>query len=96
MALSPTDRDLLDSLGVGNVRQKLDHAGPGQGAAVTGLGPGFGMTRGDVEAWLAEKDRAADTLQRDTLWWAKSATWVGIAGIAVAIVIAAVTLILGK
>jgi hypothetical protein len=37
-----------------------------------GIG-GFGMTRGDVEQWLAERNREATKLQLDTLWWAKAA-----------------------
>lgn len=90
MAISPEDRAYLESLGVDNVRQRLSYAGSGGYAVVPGLGrgPGLDLTRSDVEAWLAEKDRAARRLQSDTLWWAKAAAWIGIAGIVVAIAIA--------
>lgn len=88
MPLSPTDRVELDRLTVENVRLKLAYAGPGPGSVVPGLGPGFGMTRGDVEDWLAEQSRAATTLQSKILWWAKAAAWVGAVGILVGIAIA--------
>jgi hypothetical protein len=89
MALSDADRAELNRLGIENVKLKLSYAGPGSGSVVPGLGPGFGMTRGDVENWLAEQDREAAKRQVDTLWWAKAATWIGAVGILVAIAIAA-------
>jgi hypothetical protein len=89
MALSDADRAELNRLGIENVKLKLSYAGPGAGSVVRGLGPGYGMTRGDVEDWLAEQDREAARRQIDTLWWAKAAAWIGAAGILVAIVIAA-------
>jgi hypothetical protein len=96
MPLSPSDRAELDRLGVDNVRQRLDFSGPGTGAVVPGLGPGFGMTRGDVEEWLAEKGREAAKLQLDILWWAKAAAWIGLIGILVTIAIAVLPLLLTK
>jgi hypothetical protein len=69
---------------VENVKLKLGVAGTGTGAAVPGLGQKLAMTRGDVEDWLAEQDREAAKRQIDTLWWAKAATWIGVAGILVA------------
>jgi hypothetical protein len=88
MPLSRNDRTELDRLGIENVRLKLAHAGPAAGSVVPGLGPGFGMTRSDVEDWLAERTQEAAKLQADTLWWAKLAAIVGIVGIVVAIMIA--------
>jgi hypothetical protein len=88
MTLSATDRAELERLGLDNVKMKLGYAGPGPGAAVIGLGPGFGMTRGDVEEWVAEQTRAATKLQIDTLRWAKAAAWIGVAGIAVSAALA--------
>jgi hypothetical protein len=32
------------------------------------FGPGFGMTRGDVERWLAEKSQEGTKLQLNILW----------------------------
>jgi hypothetical protein len=46
MPLSPNDLAMLERLGTDNVRQRLDHAGPGAGAVIPGLGPHPGMTRG--------------------------------------------------
>jgi hypothetical protein len=89
MALSDADRAELDRLRIENVKLKLSHANPGADSPVPGLGPGFGMARGDVEGWLAEQDREATKRQIDTLWWAKAAAWISAAGILVAIVIAA-------
>jgi hypothetical protein len=91
MPLCPDDRAELERRGIGNVRQRLDHAGPGSGSVVPGLGPNFGMTRSDVEDWLSEKDRAAANLQTNILWWAKAAAWISGASILVAVVIAALS-----
>jgi hypothetical protein len=92
MALSETDRAELNRLGIDNVRLKLAYAGPGPGSLVPGLGPGYGMTRSDVEDWLAERSRADAKQQSDILRWAKAATWLAGIGIVVAIIIA----LLGK
>ena len=89
MPLSPNDRATLERLGTDNVRQRLDHAGPGPGAVVPGLGEQFGMTRSNVEEWLAEEGRKAAKLQLDILWWAKAAAIIGAVGIGVTIAIAA-------
>jgi hypothetical protein len=72
MPLSESDRAELERLGVDNVRQRLV-PGSGGGSVVPGLGPGFGMTRGDVEEWLAEKSQEAAKLQLKILWWARAA-----------------------
>lgn len=47
----------LEATGATNVRDKLRHAGPGRGAAVRGFSCGE-LTRGDIEDWLAAKERA--------------------------------------
>jgi hypothetical protein len=52
------------------------------------------MTRGDVEEWLVEKSQEATKLQRDILWWAKAATWVGVTIILVMIALTALSYIL--
>jgi hypothetical protein len=48
--------------------------------------------RGDVEDWLAERNRQSDKLQAETLWWAKAAAWIagafGVIGTVVAIGVA--------
>jgi hypothetical protein len=92
MALSETDRTELNRLDVENVKLKLGHAGPGPGSVVPGLGPGFGMTRSDVEDWLAERSKEAAQQQSDILWWAKAAAYISAAGIVIAVIIA----LLGK
>jgi hypothetical protein len=88
MPLSQSDRAELDRLGVDNVRQRLV-PGSGGSAVVPGLGPGVGMTRSDVEEWLAEKSQEATKLQLNILWWARAAFWVGVASILVTLAIAA-------
>jgi hypothetical protein len=49
------------------------------------------MLRGDVEAWLAEQDKAArkraEKMQEDTLWWAKTAAWLSGVGIIVGAIV---------
>jgi hypothetical protein len=96
MPIGGENRAELDRLGVENVRLQLMHAGPSRGSVVPGLGKRpdqqFGMTRGDVEDWLAEQTRVAARQQADILWWAKAAAIIGLAGIAVAIIVA----VLGK
>jgi hypothetical protein len=92
MPISEENRAELDRLGTENVRLQLAHAGPSRGSVVPGLGKRpdqqFGMTRGDVEDWLAEQTREAARQQADILWWAKAAAFIGLLGIIVAIVIA--------
>jgi hypothetical protein len=89
MALSPNDRAELDRLGADNVRHRLSYAGPSKSAVISVLGPGFGMTRGDVEEWLTEKSQEITKLQLNILWWAKAATWVGLTSILVMVAITA-------
>jgi hypothetical protein len=93
MPLSSSNRAELDRLGVDNVRQWLV-PGSGGGSVVLGLGPGFGMTRSDVEEWLAEKSQEATKLQLNILWWAKAAFWVGVTSILVTLAITALSYIL--
>ena len=80
----------LERLGMDNVRERLRYAGASPGSIVPGLGDG-NMLRGDVENWLAERDKAlrerAEKLQQDTLWWAKAAAWVAGAGIIVGAIV---------
>src|ERR1700677_1841324 len=92
--LSPSDGSELEGLQTANVRQRLDHAGPGASSVVPGLRPQFGMTRSDVEEWLAEKSREAANLQLNILWWAKAGALIAGGGILVAIAIAIIPHIL--
>ena len=92
MPLSESDRAELERLGVDNVRQRLV-PGSGGGSVVPDLGPGFGMTRGDVEEWLAEKSQEAAKLQLKILWWARAAFWVGVTSILVTLAITALSYI---
>jgi hypothetical protein len=93
MPLSQSDRAELDRLGADNVRHRLSYSGPGRDAVIGSFGPGFSMTRGDVEEWLVEKSQEATKLQRDILWWAKAATWVGVTIILVMIALTALSYI---
>ena len=93
MPLSQSDRAELDRLGADNVRHRLSYAGPSKDAVITSLGPGFCMTRGDVEEWLAEKSQEDSKLQHDILWWAKAATWIGVRSILVMIALTALSYI---
>jgi hypothetical protein len=90
MTLSTSQRTQLEQLGVEVVSGHLLQAGPDRGTAITWLGD---MNRGDVEDWLAEQGRKAGKLQAQTLYWVKASVWIGIAGILVAIGIAAIPLI---
>jgi hypothetical protein len=96
MALSPSERAELDRLGVANVQLRLAYSGPGAGAMVPALGRGYGMDRGDVEDWLAERTRETEKMQSDTLWWAKAAAWIGAIGSAVGVVVAIIIAALGR
>jgi hypothetical protein len=56
MALTDEQRAELDALDIETIHGKLRLAGPGQGAAVAGFKTGpLGLTRSDVEAYLAER-----------------------------------------
>jgi hypothetical protein len=88
MALTAEQRAELERLTVSYVRQQLPYAGASPGSVVPGLGNGM-MLRADVAGWVAEKDQEQAQLQVSTLFWAKVAAWVGVAGIVVAIIIAA-------
>jgi hypothetical protein len=66
-----------------NVFERLRGADPGPRSIVPGLGDGK-MLRGDVEGWLAERDKAhRDEKLQDTLWWARITAWIAGAGIIV-------------
>ena len=56
MALTASEQAALEAAGAANIRDKLRYAGPGSGAVVPGLASG-NLSRGDVEDWLAGKER---------------------------------------
>jgi len=91
MAVTPEQRAALQKLGRRDLRQQLDHAGPGLGAIVPGLGDGM-ISRCDVQSYLRELEEkeAAQLLQiqERTLWWAKAAAWLSVASIVASIAIA--------
>jgi len=79
MPLSDADFEELELLTPDYVRSKLTFAGAGLGATVPGLGNGM-MLRGDVEDWLAERDRESDKREAD---FNKAAAWM--AGLALVV-----------
>jgi len=85
MALTPEQRAELEKHGPETVRIKLLQGGADRGASI----PGFdtrvfrGLTRSDVEDWLAEKQAEAAKNQRLTLHWAIIAGLAAIAGVVV-------------
>jgi hypothetical protein len=89
MALTRDERTALEGAGTATVRDKLRYAGPGRGAAVRGFSSGD-LTRGDVEDWLADKERAENNVlrRRANLGIAISlaSMAVGLAGLVVALV----------
>ena len=93
MPLSESDRAELERLGVDNVRQRLV-PGSGGGSVVPGLGPGFGMTRGDVEEWLAEKS-LRKLLSYSAIFFGgqRPRTWIGVTNILVMIALTALSFI---
>jgi hypothetical protein len=55
--LTDEQRAELETLGPETVRVKLNLGGTGRGASVHGFETApFGLTRSDIEAWLAGKD----------------------------------------
>ena len=74
MPLSDADSEELERLAPDKIRSKLASAGVGRGATVPGLGDGM-MLRGDVEDWLAERDRESAKREADTLFFNKAAAW---------------------
>jgi hypothetical protein len=86
VTLSVHDRTELDRLGVENVRLKLAYAGPSRQSVIPGLLPGYVMTRGDVEDWLAERTREA---RQAGVFWAKAAACIGVVIILVIIIMEA-------
>ena len=87
MPLSDADFEELELLRPDYVRSKLTLAGAGLGATVPGLGNGM-MLRGDVEDWLAERDRESDKREADTLFFNKAAAWMAGLALVVATVFA--------
>lgn len=88
MALTTGERAVLEAAGAANVRDRLRYAGPGRGAVVPGLASGE-FSRGDVEDWLAGKEREEkrDVRRRANLGIAISLTSMalGLAGLIVAL-----------
>jgi hypothetical protein len=72
MPLSDADSEELERLAPDKIRSKLASAGAGRNAVVQGLGNGM-MLRGDVEDWLAERDRESAKREADTLSFNKAA-----------------------
>lgn len=93
--LTDEQRAELEALGPETVRTKLIQGGPGYGATLAGFKTG-NLTRGDVDAWLAEKRIEEAAIQKSTLRWAKIAGWAGIAGAIIGIVAIGVTIWLVK
>ena len=87
MPLSDADFEELELLTPDYVRSKPTFAGAGLGATVPGLGNGM-MLRGDVEDWLAERDRESDKREADTLFFNKAAAWMAGLALVVATVFA--------
>jgi hypothetical protein len=87
--LTDEQRAELEALGPETVRIKLLQAGAGRGAALSGFkfGGAFGITRRDVEDWLAEKHAEEAVERKSTLQWAKIAGWAAIVSIAVTVVL---------
>jgi len=87
MVLTTNERTVLESAGAATVRDKLRYAGPGRGASV----PGFShdLTRGDVEDWLAdrERDEKSEVRRRANLGVAIAlvSLAIGLVGLAVAL-----------
>jgi hypothetical protein len=79
MPLSDADSEELQRLAPDKIRSKLASAGAGRGTTVPGLGDGM-MLRGDVEDWLAERDRESAKREADTLFFNKCRCLDGRAG----------------
>ena len=87
MPLSDADSEELERLAPDKIRSKLASAGAGRGATVPGLGDGM-MLRGDVEDWLAERDRESAEREADTLFFNKAAAWMAGLALLLATIIA--------
>jgi hypothetical protein len=87
MPLSDADSEELQRLAPDKIRSKLASAGAGRGTTVPGLGDGM-MLRGDVEDWLAERDRESAKREADTLFFNKAAAWMAGLALLLATIIA--------
>ena len=87
MPLSDADSEELERLAPDKIRSKLASVGAGRGATVPGLGDGM-MLRGDVEDWLAERDRESAKREADTLFFNKAAAWMAGLALLLATIIA--------
>jgi hypothetical protein len=87
MPLSDADSEELERLAPDKIRSKLASAGAGRDAIVPGLGNGM-MLRGDVEDWLAERDRESAKREADTLSFNKAAAWMAGLALLLATIIA--------
>jgi hypothetical protein len=86
MALTLEQRAELETLGSGTVRTKLIQPGHGAGAALQGFKTApLGLTRSDVEDWLAEQHTKEEQRERSILFWARLAGIVAIIGVAATI-----------
>jgi hypothetical protein len=80
VTLSPAQRATLDGLRSEDLRQQLNYAGASMGAVVPGLGDGM-ISRGDVLAYLAERDKREAKSQRRRDTWQKIWVSLVIAGV---------------
>ena len=67
MTLSPEQRAACERAGVEEVRAKMTYAGPGDGAAVPGLGDGL-ITRKAAACWIREQERREIIALKPGLW----------------------------
>ena len=67
MTLSPEQRAACEEGGVEEVRSKMTKAGPGDGAAVPGLGDGL-ITRKAAARWIREQERREIIDLKPGLW----------------------------
>jgi hypothetical protein len=63
MTLTSDQRAVLDRYTIEDLGQQLRYAGPGPGAVVPGLGDNM-MSRGDVQAYIFEREHKAARTQR--------------------------------
>jgi hypothetical protein len=94
---SPLPRVALDSPSTEDIRRCLSYVGAGAGTVVPGIADGM-IVRGDVLAYLVERDEQTAQVQRRRDFRQKLAKWVGVAGIIVGIagVIAGIILALWR
>ena len=67
MTLSPEQRAACEQAGVEEVRAKMTYAGPGDGAAVPGLGDGL-ITRKAAACWIREQERHEIIALKPGVW----------------------------